>query len=214
MEIILGDFAVLKILRISQFGAYLDAGEERATYSEILLPTKEIPPHLGPGDHVRVFIYKDSSNRPVATTRKPKIRIGRYAPLEVMDVNQYGAFLDWGIENQLLMPYREQPHSVKKGDIEVVKLYLDEVSDRLVATGRIEKNLSKVVEDQDKELLAPGSTVKILVYGRTERGWRAIAVDMRGRAALIDEIAALGRTLYAALAAFEVYQGLRAAGVA
>ena len=106
---------------------------------------KYVPSGLNIGDMIDVFVYRDSENRPVATTLKPFVTLNDFASLEVKDVNKYGAFLDWGVENQLLLPFREQPQGLKTGDRVVVMLYLDRVSDRLVATSKIERHLRRAL---------------------------------------------------------------------
>ncbi len=155
------------------FGVYLAAGEGEE-YSEILLPKKDVPAGLNNGDFIDVFIYKDSENRPIATTRKPFIRLNDFASLEVKDINKYGAFLDWGIENQLLLPFREQPESLSAGEKVAVMLYFDRVSGRLAATSRIEKFLKKTILPEDKTPPAAGDSVGLLIYDKTEIGYKAV----------------------------------------
>jgi uncharacterized protein len=121
---------------------------------------------------MEVFVYKDSENRPVATTQKPLLTLNEFACLEVKDVNKYGAFLEWGIENQLLVPFREQPLRMGAGMKYVVKLYLDPVSDRLAATARVEKHLINRVENPEE--LKDGQEVTLLIYDRWQLGYKAI----------------------------------------
>lgn len=129
----LGRTQVLKILRIKEFGAYL--GEEEGGQS-ILLPKKQIPEGAEIGDEIEVFVYKDSSDRWICTKNHPKLQLGELAVLEVTDSGKIGAFLDWGLEKDLLLPFREQSGQVKKGDKCLVTLYIDK-SERLCATMRI-----------------------------------------------------------------------------
>ncbi|MDH4263483.1 MAG: S1-like domain-containing RNA-binding protein [Spirochaetia bacterium] len=163
-ELKIGDFNTLELVRFVDFGAYLESDD-----GDILLPKSKIPPNTMLGEMLDVFIYKDSENRLIATTTKPKIFINQCAFLEVMDVNKYGAFLDWGIENQLLVPYREQTTEMKTGLKYLVYLYLDKVSDRLVATMRIEKHLSK-----DTSSLSVKEKVDLHIYQKTPIGYKAI----------------------------------------
>ena len=110
---------------------YLGNDEER-----VLLPKKQVPEGIEVGDPIEVFLYKDSSDRMIATTREPKLTLGKLAVLEVIDVGRVGAFLDWGLEKDLLLPYKEQTERVEKGDRCLVGLYIDK-SERLCATMKI-----------------------------------------------------------------------------
>lgn len=172
----IGKYSRLKTVKKTDFGIYLDAGE-RETYSEILLPKKYVPKDLKIGEFIDAFIYKDSQNRPIATTQKPKILLNDFASLEVRDINKYGAFLDWGIDNQLLLPFREQPESLKAGEKVTVMMYLDRVSDRLVATSRLDKFLHKTLKPEDIELFNKGDSVKLLIYERTDIGFKAVIIS-------------------------------------
>lgn len=171
-----GKYYTLVVKKAVDFGIYLDASHlsEGGAYSEILLPKREVPQGVKPGEALQVFLYKDSQGRPIATTRVPKIQLGEFACLEVMDVNKYGAFLDWGVENQLLLPFREQPIEVKPGDKIVVYLYLDDVSDRLVATARTEMYLEKLLLPDDRQAIVEGTPVKLMPYEKTDLGYKAI----------------------------------------
>ena len=127
----LGKKQVLTVVKKVDFGVYLGSDEER-----VLLPKKQVPEEIEIGDPIEVFLYKDSSDRMIATTREPKITIGRLAVLEVVDVGRIGAFLDWGLEKDLLLPFKEQTIKVEKGDRCLVSLYIDK-SGRLCATMKV-----------------------------------------------------------------------------
>lgn len=127
----LGERQVLTVVKKVDFGVYLGSDEER-----VLLPKKQVPEEIEIGDPIEVFLYKDSSDRMIATTREPKITIGRLAVLEVVDVGRIGAFLDWGLEKDLLLPFKEQTIKVEKGDRCLVSLYIDK-SGRLCATMKV-----------------------------------------------------------------------------
>ncbi len=131
MDMKLGEKQVLTVVKTVDFGVYLGSEAER-----VLLPKKQVPEGLEPGDPVEVFLYKDSSDRMIATTREPKITLGELAVLEVADVGRVGAFLDWGLEKDLLLPFKEQTIKVEKGDRCLVSLYVDR-SGRLCATMKI-----------------------------------------------------------------------------
>lgn len=127
----LGEKQVLTVVKIVDFGVYLGNDEER-----VLLPKKQVPEGIEAGDPVEVFLYKDSSDRMIATTNEPKITLGQLAVLEVADVGRIGAFLDWGLEKDLLLPFKEQTVKVEKGDRCLVSLYVDK-SGRLCATMKV-----------------------------------------------------------------------------
>ena len=127
----LGEKQVLTVVKAVDFGVYLGSDEER-----VLLPKKQVPEGIEAGDPVEVFLYKDSSDRMIATTKEPKITLGQLAVLEVADVGRIGAFLDWGLEKDLLLPFKEQTVKVEKGDRCLVSLYVDK-SGRLCATMKV-----------------------------------------------------------------------------
>lgn len=130
----------LVMVKKVEFGVYL---AEHATEKEdkVLLPAKQVPQGLRPGDEIEVFLYKDSQDRPIATTNTPKLMLGETARLKVVSVGKVGAFLDWGLEKDLFLPFREQTIKVKEGDEVLVALYLDK-SSRLCATMRVYPYLS------------------------------------------------------------------------
>ena len=127
----LGEKQMLTVVKVVDFGVYLGSDEER-----VLLPKKQVPEGIEAGDPVEVFLYKDSSDRMIATTNEPKITLGQLAVLEVADVGRIGAFLDWGLEKDLLLPFKEQTVKVEKGDRCLVSLYVDK-SGRLCATMKV-----------------------------------------------------------------------------
>ena len=127
----LGEKQVPTVVKVVDFGVYLGSDEER-----VLLPKKQVPEGIEAGDPVEVFLYKDSSDRMIATTNEPKITLGQLAVLEVADVGRIGAFLDWGLEKDLLLPFKEQTVKVEKGDRCLVSLYVDK-SGRLCATMKV-----------------------------------------------------------------------------
>lgn len=129
-----GKVQVLKIERITAIGAYLFDGNDAKNV--VLLPEKEVPRNARVGDEMEVFVYRDSKDRLISTTRRPKIQLGECAALKVADITKVGAFLDWGLEKDLLLPYNEQTTKVLKGRDYLVNLYTDK-SDRLCATMKI-----------------------------------------------------------------------------
>ena len=127
----LGVKQVLTVVKIVDFGVYLGSDEER-----VLLPKKQVPEGIEVGDPIEVFLYKESSDRMIATTNEPKLTLGELAVLTVADVGRMGAFLDWGLEKDLFLPFKEQTEKVEKGDKCLVSLYIDK-SERLCATMKI-----------------------------------------------------------------------------
>lgn len=127
----LGKTQCLNVVKIVEFGVYLGTQEDK-----VLLPKKQVPPEVEVGDALTVFVYRDSSDRLIATTRQPKIELGKTALLQVSQVGKIGAFLDWGLEKDLFLPFKEQTTHVQEGDTCLVALYIDK-SGRLAATMRV-----------------------------------------------------------------------------
>lgn len=132
----LGERQTLEIYKKVEFGVYLIDPEERDEEESILLPKKQVPESVDIGDEIEVFIYRDSKDRLIATTAVPKLMIGQVAELRVAQTGKIGAFLDWGLEKDLLLPFKEQTAEVQEGDTCLVTLYIDK-SDRLCATMKI-----------------------------------------------------------------------------
>lgn len=133
----LGKKQMLTVVKVVDFGVYL--GDDR---EKVLLPKKQVPAGIEPGDPIEVFLYKDSSDRLIATVNEPKLTLGESAILKVAQVGKFGAFLDWGLEKDLFLPYREQTTQVKAGDEVIAALYLDK-SERLCATMKVYPYLQK-----------------------------------------------------------------------
>ena len=127
----LGEKQVLTVVKKVEFGVYLGSSEER-----VLLPKRQVPAGIELGDPVEVFLYKDSDDRLIATTNEPKLSIGKLAVLDVIDANRMGAFLDWGLEKDLFLPFKQQTAKVQKGEQCLVTLYIDK-SERLCATMKV-----------------------------------------------------------------------------
>ncbi|WP_375324314.1 S1 RNA-binding domain-containing protein [Flagellimonas sp. GZD32] len=172
----LGNYNTLKVLRSTSVGLFLGDDEE----TEILLPNKYVPEDFKIDAELEVFCYLDNNERPIATTLKPKIIRNGFAYLEVKEVGTYGAFLDWGLEKQLLVPFREQTLRMEEGKKYVVHCYMDEESMRLTGSGKVDKFLSN--EDVDYEVNA---AVDILVQRKTPLGWEVI-VDNRHKGLIFD----------------------------
>lgn len=163
---ILGKRNTLSIVRESAPGLYLDGGE----LGEILLPGRYIPANLKPKDKLDVFIYRDSEDRLVATTESPLAAVGEFAAMKVVSINdRVGAFLDWGLAKDLLLPFREQERMVRVGQRVVVFVYVDPKTQRIVASSRLHRHLS-----QERPLYRNSHPVSLLIAGATQLGYQAI----------------------------------------
>lgn len=127
---------MLTIVKKVDFGVYLAKEQEADPEEKVLLPRKEVPENVQPGDEIEVFLYRDSKDRMIATVRQPKLSLGEVAVLRVKENGKIGAFLDWGLEKDLLLPFREQVRKVRPGEECLVALYLDK-SKRLCATMKV-----------------------------------------------------------------------------
>lgn len=161
----LGVKNTLRILRGTGVGMFLGDAEG----NDVLLPKKYIPDDVIVGDDIEVFIYRDSEDRIIATTLEPKIQLNEFAYLQVKAVTQVGAFLDWGLEKDLFVPFREQNKKMEVDKWYAVYLYLDEDTDRLVASCKVNRFFEK--ENID---LAIGQEVDILVFEETDLGMNAV----------------------------------------
>lgn len=161
----LGIYNTLRSARTTDFGMYLEDEEG----NEVLLPNKYVPDDMLLDDEIEVFIYKDSEDRIVATTRKPKIMRNEFGFLKVQEVNAFGAFLDWGLEKDLLVPFREQKATMEAGNQYLVYLFVDEKTDRLVASAKIQRFFEK--EDVELEV---GEEVDLLIGQYTDLGVNVI----------------------------------------
>ena len=175
----LGEYNLLEVVKEVDFGVYLDGSED----GEILLPTRYVPQGCKPGDVLNVFIYLDMDERLIATTLQPYVKVGEFACLEVAWVNQYGAFLDWGLMKDLFVPFREQKMKMLKGNSYVVHVHLDEDSYRIVASAKVEKYLSKDMPEYNA-----GDEVEILVWQKTDLGFKVIVDNKFGGMIFKNEI--------------------------
>jgi hypothetical protein len=166
----LGKVQTLTIQRVKDFGVYL--GEPSDPAKTVLLPKKQVPADAKPGDELQVFIYKDSEDRLIATTTMPKLQVGETAVLTVKDVAKIGAFLDMGLEKDLLLPFKEQNHKVRPGEECLVALYIDK-SERLAATMNVYSHMS--AESPYKK----DDHVRGIIYEINENLGAFVAVDNR-----------------------------------
>ena len=164
----IGEYNRLSLHRFTSVGAYL--GEPDAGYDDvILLPNKYLKPGMHEGDELEIFVYLDSEERPVATTENPFISLGKFAWLEVVEINRIGAFLDWGLEKHLFLPYGEMIEQMEVGKRYLVGVFLDEQTERLVATPRIGQLLK-----QENSEFKPGEEVDLVVYNETDLGFQVM----------------------------------------
>lgn len=161
----IGERATLNILREKPFGLYLDGGE----LGEVLLPHREVPADNVIGGTLDVFLYNDSEDRPVATLTAPKAMPGQFARLKCVAVTGVGAFLDWGLPKDLLVPFREQKTRMEVGKSYLVHVYLDEVSGRIIASTRVTRHL-----DRTPHTFKPGDPVELVIFAKTDLGYKAI----------------------------------------
>ena len=164
MGVIVGAYNELEVIKSLDFGIYLKCDDV-----EILMPTKWVPPNTNIGDILNVFVFRDSDDRLIATTIKPYVTANTFAFLEAKQVNQVGAFLDWGMDKDLLVPFREQAQRMEPGFSYVVFVFVDEVTNRLVASSKI----NRFIETEDITL-QDGDIVDLLVYSETDLGYNAI----------------------------------------
>ena len=165
----IGKFNELEITHRVDFGLYLDGGEE----GEILLPLRYATQDMKPGDKINAFIYRDSEDRLIATTEKPYAQVGDFAFLRVNATNNVGAFLDWGLPKDLLVPFREQKVRMVPGRSYTVYVYLDDETQRIVASAKLQKFLDNKIPD-----IKAGDEVKARIYQRTELGYKVIVNDL------------------------------------
>lgn len=175
----LGNYNELEVLRDTSVGLFLGS----TTGTEILLPNKYVPKSIEIGDQLIVFCYLDHEERPIATTLKPTVIRNKFGFLQVVEVNKIGAFMDWGLEKHLLVPFSEQRDKMKEGQWYVVRCYMDDISFRLVASNKIDKFLNnenlKVREREE---------VDLLFTRLTDLGWEVIINDVHKGLVYSNEI--------------------------
>jgi len=163
--ILLGEYNTLEILRSTSVGLFLGDGDG----NDILLPNKYVPEAYEIGDNLEVFCYLDYDERPVATNLEPGILVNEFQLLKVVDISEYGAFLDWGLEKHLLVPFREQRSKMQEGQWYVVFCYLDKKSNRLVASNKLDRFLSN-----EELTVRVREKVELIITRQTDLGWEVI----------------------------------------
>ena len=175
-KIKLGDYNILRIKEEARregygevFGLYLDGGVE----GDILMPQKYVPEGVKVGDDIECFIYLDQDERPIATTEKPLAKVGDFAYLECSWINEYGAFLHWGLTKDLFCPFREQKKRMEIGDSYIVHVHIDEESYRIMASAKVEHFMQKP-QSAKEVALKQGEQVDLLVWQKTDLGFKVI----------------------------------------
>ena len=163
-----GKFNKLQVVKEVDFGVYLDGGE----LDTIFLPQRYVPEVCEIGDWVEVFLYFDSEDLLIATTETPKVEVGRCEMLKVIDINNAGAFMDWGLPKDLLVPYSEQHKPMEVGYSYVVYVFHDQDSDRIAASTRLQDHLA-----EESVWIKPRQSVDLLIAGRTDLGYKAVIND-------------------------------------
>ena len=164
----IGRFNKLQVVKEVDFGVYLDGGE----HDTILLPQRYVPDECEIGAWLDVFLYFDSEDLLIATTETPKVQVGRCELLKVIDINNAGAFMDWGLPKDLLVPYSEQQKPMEVGYSYVVYVFHDQESDRIAASTRLQDHLA-----EESVWMKPKQAVDLLIAGRTDLGYKAVIND-------------------------------------
>ena len=165
-----GQFNNLAVVKEVDFGFYLDSGDAR--WGEILLPYAQAPKGCSAGDRLDVFIHFDSEDRIIATTRRPHVVVGQFNLLRVASLEKFGAFMDWGLPKDLLVPFGEQKVRLQANRSYIVRVFIDENTGRIVGSTRINKFLDQVPADYEE-----GQMVELLIARKTELGYAAIIND-------------------------------------
>ncbi|PCH96482.1 MAG: GntR family transcriptional regulator [Gammaproteobacteria bacterium] len=165
----IGKYNTLNIIAVNDNGAYLDAGD----LGEILLPNRYLPKDSKIGDEINVFLYADTADRLVATTEKTLGQVGEFVSLKVVQVNKMGAFLDWGLPKDLLVPYNQQHTAMEEGKYYLVRIYLDQHTDRIAASSKLDKFIDIWPAEYQQ-----GDKVKLIIGGKTDLGFKAIVNDL------------------------------------
>jgi predicted RNA-binding protein (virulence factor B family) len=165
----IGKFNNLNVVALADNGAYLDAGD----LGEILLPKRYVPESCQVADILSVFIYRDSADRLIATTETPLAQVGEFVSLKVIDTNKMGAFLDWGLPKDLLVPFNQQHTAMEVGKYYLVRVFLDQHTDRIAASSKLDKFIDIWPAEYQQ-----GDKVNLIIGGKTDLGFKAIVNDL------------------------------------
>ncbi len=167
----IGKYNEMEVVKILDFGIYMDGGDGL----EILMPKRYVPEGTDIGDRINCFVYLDSEDRLLATTEKPIATVGEFAFLKVNSVNKIGAFLDWGVSKELLVPFREQRTEMEEDRYYLVHIYLDVTSERIAASAKINKFLDNIPANYTK-----GQEVDLIIAQKTDLGYKVIVESSHG----------------------------------
>jgi len=165
----IGKYNTLNIIAVTDNGAYLDGGD----LGEILLPNRFLPGDSKIGASIEVFLYTDSADRLVATTEKVLGQVGEFVSLKVAQINKMGAFLDWGLPKDLLVPYNQQHTAMEVGKYYLVRIFLDQRTERVAASSKLDKFIDVWPAEYQQ-----GDKVKLIIGGKTDLGFKAIVNDL------------------------------------
>lgn len=165
----IGKFCTLNIIALADNGAYLDGGD----LGEILLPNRFLTNNCQIGASIEVFIYVDSASRLAATTERALGQVGEFVSLKVVQINKMGAFLDWGLPKDLLVPYNQQHTEMEEGKYYLVRIFLDQHTDRIAASSKLDKFIDIWPAEYQQ-----GDKVKLIIGGKTDLGFKAIVNDL------------------------------------
>lgn len=165
----IGKYNTLNVVAVTDNGVYLDGGD----LGEILLPKRYVPADCKVGISINVFIYTDSADRLVATTEKALGQVGEFVSLKVVQINKMGAFLDWGLPKDLLVPYNQQHSEMEVGKYYLVRIFLDQHTDRVAASSKLDKFIDIWPAEYQQ-----GDKVKLIIGGKTDLGFKAIVNDL------------------------------------
>tara|TARA_R110001592_G_scaffold101042_1_gene286166 strand:- start:6963 stop:7841 length:879 start_codon:yes stop_codon:yes gene_type:complete len=165
----MGKYNTLNVIAVTANGVYLDGGD----LGEILLPNRHVPSDCKVGNSISVFIYLDSAQRLVATTEKALGQVGEFVSLKVAQVNKMGAFLDWGLPKDLLVPYNQQHTEMEVGKYYLVRIFLDQHTDRIAASSKLDKFIDIWPAEYQQ-----GDKVKLIIGGKTDLGFKAIVNNL------------------------------------
>lgn len=174
----LGRYNNLTINRFTDFGAYLGDGKE-----EVLIPHKWLPENAVEGLKLKVFVYKDAGERLIATTTNPAAQVGEFALLTVKQVSKVGAFLDWGLEKDLFLPFQEQPENLQEGQRVAVYIYVDDITQRITASSKLQRFFKREEIELEKN-----QEVNILVYDKSDLGFLVVVDDLYRGMIYHDEV--------------------------
>jgi len=164
----IGKYNTLPVIAITDNGAYLDAGE----LGEVLLPNRYTPENIEIGQQIKIFLYLDSADRLIATTETPLAQVDQFASLKVVQVNKMGAFLDWGLKKDLLVPYNQQHTKMEVGKYYLVRIFLDTRTERIAASSKLDKYIDIYPADYNE-----GDKVELTIASKTDLGFKAIIND-------------------------------------